>query len=55
MDKITIKVSDITKIKEFADCVIVYTPREYWVCEKDQDLPKSSDIFLTLNIKKTPK
>lgn len=52
LSKVIIKCNDITKIKKFENAVVVYTKNNYFVCEKNQNLPKINDLFIELNLKK---
>lgn len=51
MVNVKLKVSNITKIKEFEDSVVVYTKNEFWVCEKEQKIPTKDDVFISLQLK----
>lgn len=51
MIEVKLKVSEIKKIKKFENAVVFYTENQFWVCEKDQKIPTSSDLFITLKLK----
>lgn len=51
MVEVKLKVSEITKIKKFENAVVFYTEKNFWVCEKDQQMPKNNDLFITLKLK----
>ena len=51
MNKITIQVTTITKIKQFETATVIYTPDEFWVCVPEQELPKPGEAFITLTLK----
>lgn len=51
MVEVKLKVSEITKIKKFEDAVVFYTEKNFWVCEKDQQIPNNKDLFITLKLK----
>jgi hypothetical protein len=46
-----LRVSEITKIKQFDNSVVFYTANQFWVCEKNQPLPTKNDLFITLQLK----
>lgn len=51
LSEITIKCSDINKIKNFGNSIVFYTKKTYYVCIPEQQLPLSTDIFITLKLK----
>lgn len=51
MVEVKLKVSEITKIKKFENAVVFYTEKNFWVCEKDQQIPTKDDLFITLKLK----
>ena len=51
MVEVKLKVSEITKIKQFENATVFYTEKNFWVCEKDQKIPTSEDLFITLKLK----
>lgn len=51
MVEVKLKVSEITKIKKFENAIVFYTEKNFWVCEKDQQIPTKDDLFITLKLK----
>lgn len=50
MKEVIVKVSEITKIRKFKDNTVIYTKNTCWVCDKEQKIPSSTDVFITLKL-----
>lgn len=51
MKTFTIRVSEILKIRKYENATVIYTEKTAWVCVPTQPLPKSEDLFITLQLK----
>lgn len=50
--EINVRVSDIDYCAKKQDALIVYMKNgKVWVCEKNQAMPKSDELFITLKLK----